>query len=562
MTQSSVTRRGFVKGGLAASALVALAGCGKKGDSSSAGTDSSPNSDSAAYDDSATVKYYISNPDCIDHYNLNEDQGTQVGYMVFDSLTDYDFKAKSLVPKAAESWESNDDATEFTFHLRQGATFHNGDPVTSKDFKRGWTRVVSPSFAVKSAGTLDYHLSLVKGHDEVLAGTTNDFSGLECPDDYTLVVNLTSSYADFPYVCSHPALAPAPKAAEDDPDSFYTAPIGNGPFQMDGSWADGQYINLKRFDNYYGDKPTVAAIQYNIQKDVATAYREYQAGNYDICTVPSAQISDAISQYGQSDDGYTATPNKQIMTGAELATYYIVFNVNDEVLQDADVRRAISLAINRQAIVDTLFSGIRQTASDILPPAMDGYVENSWPYAHYDKDAATALLDKNHPADASGSRGISIQLSYNPEGDHKSIMEMVQADLQAVGIDATSDTREWSTILDDYRKGNYQSGRLGWTADYPIPDNFLYSLFRSGSGDNMSGFSDADVDAKLDAARTTVDDDKRIAAMKEVDAIIGEACPCAPIMYYSHLTATSSSMLSYYFDAGRRNHVESAQKSK
>jgi peptide/nickel transport system substrate-binding protein/oligopeptide transport system substrate-binding protein len=124
------------------------------------------------------------------------------------------------------------------------------------------------------------------------------------------------------------------------------------------------------------------------------------------------------------------------------------------------------------------------------------------------------------------------------------------------------DTREWSTILDDYRKGNYQSGRLGWTADYPIPDNFLYSLFRSGSGDNMSGFSDADVDAKLDAARTTVDDDKRIAAMKEVDAIIGKACPCAPIMYYSHLTATSSSMLSYYFDAGRRNHVESAQKSK
>ena len=561
MTQSSVTRRGFVKGGLAASALAALAGCGKKSDDSSA-SGTSGNS-SASYDENATIKYYISNPDCIDHYNLNEDQGTQVGYMLFDSLTDYDFKTARLVPNAADSWEANDDATKFTFHLREGAKFHNGDPVTSKDFKRGWTRVVSPTYGVKSAGVLDYHLGLVKGHDEVLAGTTDDFSGLECPDDYTFVVNLTSSYADFPYVAAHPALAPAPQAAIDDPDSFYTAPIGNGPFQMDGSWADGQYINLKRFEDYNGDdKAKPAAIQYNIQKDVETAYREFQAGNYDISVVPSAQIADAISQYGQSDDGYTATPQKQVMTGAELATYYLLFNVNDPVLKDADVRKAISLAINRQAIVDTLFNGIRQPASDILPPALDGYVENAWPYAHYDKDAAAQLLDKNYPADASGSRGISLQLSYNPEGGHKQIMEMVQADLQAVGIDATSDTREWSTILQDYRSGNFQSGRLGWTADYPIADNFLYSLFRSGSGDNMSGFSDADVDAKLDAARSTVDDDKRIEAMKEVDAEIGEACPCAPIMYYSHLTVASDSMLSYYFDAGRRNHVEAAEKKK
>lgn len=554
MAGSNVTRRGFVKGGLAAGAIAALAGCGKKSDSSST------TSSTDQYDDNATIKYYISNPDCIDHYNLNEDQGTQVGYMLFDSLTDYDFKTESLVPNAAESWESNDDATQFTFHLRQGATFHNGDPVTSESFKRGWTRVVSPTYGVKSAGVLDYHLGLVKGHDEVLAGTTTDFSGLECPDDYTFVVNLTSSYADFPYVCAHPALAPAPQAAIDDPSSFYTAPIGNGPFQMDGSWVDGQYINLKRYDNYYGDKPKVAAIQYNIQKDVETAYREFTAGNYDISEVPSAQISDAISQYGQSDDGYTASPQKQILTGAELATYYLLFNVKDSVLQDVDVRRAISLAINRQAIVDTLFSGIRQPASDILPPALDGYVENAWPYAHYDKDAANELLDKKYPADASGNRNISVQLSYNPEGGHKEIMEMVQADLQAVGITATADTREWSTILNDYRSGNFQSGRLGWTADYPIADNFLYSLFRSGSGDNMSGFSDADVDAKLDAARSTVDDDKRVEAMKEVDAEIGEACPCAPIMYYSHLTATSSAMQYYYFDAGRRNHVETAEK--
>lgn len=556
MPTSNVTRRGFVKGGLAAGALAALAGCGKKSDSSGSASGSTD-----SYDNNATVKYYISNPDCIDHYNLNEDQGTQVGYMLFDSLTDYDFSQSKLVANAADSWEANDDATQFTFHLHEGATFHNGDPVTSEAFKRGWTRVVSPTYGVSSAGVLDYHLSLVKGHDEVLAGTTTDFSGLECPDDYTFVVNLTSSYADFPYVCAHPALAPAPQAAIDDPASFYKAPIGNGPFMMDGEWVDGQYINLKRYDNYYGTAPKVAAIQYNIQKDVETAYREFTAGNYDISEIPSAQISDAISQYGQSDDGYTATPNKQVLTGAELATYYLLFNTKDSLLQDVNLRRAISLAINRQSICDTLFNGIREPATDILPPALDGYTENAWQYAHYDKDAAVALLDQYYPEKSDGDRGLNITLSFNPEGGHKEIMEMIQADLKAVGINATSDSREWSTILDDYRNGNFQSGRLGWTADYPIADNFLYSLFHTGSGDNMSGYSNAQVDADLEAARSTVDDDQRVQAMSEVSKLVGDDCPCAPIMYYSHLTVASSKMLTYNFDAGRRNHVETAEKS-
>ncbi len=557
-TNSGVTRRNFVKGGVAASALAALAACGKKSDSSSSSSSSSASSD-------GTVKYYISNPDCIDAYNLNEDQGTQVGYLLFDALTSFDFDKNELVPKAAASWEANDDATEFTFHLNEGMKFHNGEDVDAESFVRGWTRVVNPSYGHTNAGVLDYHLALVEGYDEALADTTGKvmLSGCTAKDSLTFVVKLTASYADFPYVAAHPALGPAPKVVEetDKLDEFYLAPIGNGPFQMDGSWVDGQYINLKSFEDYYGDKPEITNVQFNIQKDVETAYREFTAGNYDVAEVPPASITDAISTYGEAEDGYTATPGKQVLTGAEVSVYYINLNTTDEVLKDVNLRRAMSLAINRQAICDTLYNGIRTPADDILPPKILGYKEGAWKYSKYDKDAAVALLDEYYPADASGSRGISITLSYNPEGGHKEIMEMVQADLKAVGIDATADTREWKAILADYRSGNTQAGRLGWTADYPIADNFLYSLFISTAigGDNCSMFSDPEVDEMLNKARTTVDDAERVKLLQEVDAKIGEACPVIPVMYYAHEVVASKKFASFNFDAGRRNHLADAK---
>lgn len=566
ITNHDVTRRNFVKGGLAASALAALAACGKKSDGGSAAS-----GDGAQASSDGTVKYYISNPDCIDAYNLNEDQGTQVGYVLFDSLTDFDYDADKLVPKAADSWEANDEATEFTFHLHEGAKFHNGEDVDAESFVRGWSRVVNPSYGHSNAGVLDYHLALVEGYDECLADTTGKvmLSGCTAKDKYTFVVKLTKPYADFPYVAAHPALAPAPKAvdlaANDDNkaalDAFYLAPIGNGPFQMDGSWVDGQYINVKAFDDYYGDKPKVKAIQFNIQKDVETAYREFTAGNYDVSEVPPASISDALSQYGQAEDGYTATPGKQVLTGAEVSVYYLNLNCQDKVLQDVDVRRAISLAINRQAICDTLYNGIRKPADDILPPKIVGYKSGAWKYSKYDKDAAAKLLDAKYPANADGKRDLKITISYNPEGGHKEIMEMVQADLQAIGIDAQADTREWKAILADYRSGNAQAGRLGWTADYPIADNFLYSLFVSTGigGDNCSMFSDPEIDDLLNKARNTVDDDERVKLMQEADEKIGDACPVAPIMYYAHSIVASKKFKSFKFDAARRNHMGAAE---
>ena len=188
-------RRAFVGGTLATGALAALAACGKKG-GSDAGSGAAGG---------ATINFYINNPVCIDPYNTQESEGTQVEFQLFDSLTTYDFEAKELKGLVADSWEANDDATQFTFHLKSGTKFHNGETVTSKSFKYGWERICNPETNPGSPSVISYHLSFVKGYDEMLDGSATELSGVTCPDDDTLVVELTSALADFPYVCSHPA---------------------------------------------------------------------------------------------------------------------------------------------------------------------------------------------------------------------------------------------------------------------------------------------------------------------------------------------------------------------
>ncbi|MDY4523277.1 MAG: ABC transporter substrate-binding protein [Atopobium sp.] len=535
-----IGRRTFVKGGLAASALAALAAC-----------KNTPGGGNASGKSGGTMKFYINEPVAIDPYNLQESEGTQVGMTLFDSLTVFDWTKKELVGKAAESWEVNDDATEFTFHLVKGAKFHNGDKVDAQSFKRGWERILNPKMTTPSE--IAYHLDPVVGAAEMKAGTATELTGVTCPDENTLVVKLSYATADFPYITTHPGLAPVPQAALDDPAAFLLAPIGNGPFKMDGKWESGQYINVKRFDDYYGEKAKLDGVNFSIQKDPKTAFTEFTAGNMDFCQVPAGRIKETEGQYGKSDDGYSVTSGKQVVTGVNASLYYLMMNLEDKTMADVNVRRAISLAINRQNIVDTLYEGSRVPADGLFPSLIDDDSANKWAYAKYDFDAAKKIVDDNNLA------GTKVTLSYNTGGGHEDIMTIIQGDLEKIGFVVDQSGMEWATYLNKMTSGELQTGRLGWNADYPTMDNFIYPNFFSTAENNYSKFKDPEIDAAILAARKETDETKRRQAYREINKKIGDLAVIVPIMFYSNNHVGSSKLAKFYFGPTQKGNFAQAE---
>lgn len=524
MFDATMDRRSLLKGALATGAILAAGGF--------AGLRAPALADDAAGKTGGTLKYYISNPTSIDPFDLEEFNGCAVAFQLFDALTYYDYDKQELQPLACESWESNDAADEWTFKIRQGRTFHDGTKVTAQSFKDGWDRLCNPN-TTTSPSVVSYHLGAVEGYADAVAGNADGLAGVTCPDEYTLKVKLAHPYADFAYVVSASALAPIPECAKDNFDEYSKAPVGNGPFKMDGSWVDGQYINVVRFDDYAGDKPLLDGINFCIYKDSTTAYTEFQAGNLDECDVPSVQVSMAIQQYGESEDGYVAAPGKQVMNGSMLYTSYLGLNVTDPALTDKRVRQAMSLAINRQAICDTIYQGNATPAGDIVPEAMEGNDESRWTYSAYDPEKAKQLLDEaGYPAGEDGMRkGLDMEILVSASKSDTTEFQMYIADWAAVGINVQINQMEYATMLSNYTAGTYQIGSRGWYADYPIMDNYLYSLMYTGVGDNVSHYSSEEFDTKLDEARSTVDDAKRIKLMEEADAIAAEDVPIIPVVH-------------------------------
>lgn len=520
---------------------VAASGCTKAPEQGGGGTTSS------GPVKGGTLRYYTGDPAYIDPYNTQESEGTQVEQALFDSLTEVDpLDSTKLRPAAAEKWQANADATVWTFTLNKNDKFVDGSPVTAKDFVYAWNRIVNPKTVNTITKKVDpsvigYHLQAVKGYQDVVDGKATEMSGLKAVDDYTLEVTLSYSFGDFEFVAAHPALAPVQqKYVEGGVDfngakaAFGDMPQGNGPFKMKEPWKHGQYVKVARNDAYYGGPANLDGIDFMTFKDSDTAYLEFEAGNLDFTQIGSGKIKDAITKYGEAENGYTANPGKQVLLGAENSVYYLVINNKLAPYDKKDFRRAISLAVNRQAICDAVFQGTRDPADNIVPPGIAGYEKGMWPDAKYDVEGAKAALAAAGYPEGKGAPEIKLQ--YNADNSyHQKVMELVQADLKAIGLKATlASTPDFPTYLKEWDGGKGQVGRLGWLADYPIMDNFLFPIFNSKSSDNYSKYNNPAADKGIEDARKVVDTAARLKAYNEVDKLIGADTPVAPLMFYKH----------------------------
>lgn len=491
---------------LALSMAMLYSGCGEKEEEKKAGAK-----------EGGTFNYCLNaEPVSLDPAQLQESEGIAVGKALYDGLMDNDPETMELVPAMADSYETNEDATVFTFKLKEGVMFHNGRECTAEDFVYSWNRVCDPATASEVA----YHMSPILGFDEFQAGEATELEGVKALDDYTLEVTLSYPYADFVYHTAHPVFSPIPKEVVDEvgSENFSESPIGTGPFMFD-SWTHEQQVVTSKFDDYYGEPAILDSVVYKIYMEEETAYQDFKAGTLHDCQIPQGQFAAAEADYG---DHALFVPM--------MGIYYYGFNVTAEPWKDnLELRQALNYAVDRQTLCDVVMEGQRLPAEGIVPPSIPGYQAGASDYT-YDIDMAKELLAEAGFPEGQGLPALT--LGYNTGGGHEDPAQFLQGNLTELGLNVTLEGYEWGSYLDLIQAGQVTFFRMGWLTDYPIMDNFLYPLFQSQSVDNFTAYNNPDVDAMLEEARSTADEDERLELYREAERTILEDAPIIPLMYY------------------------------
>jgi ABC-type oligopeptide transport system substrate-binding subunit len=497
-------------------AIVAAA-CGG-GDDETTGTTSATGDEGGELIDLGT---FSSNaPEHIDPGLNSELDSYQVVNALYDGLTEIDFsdpdnpEVKGL---AAEKFEANADATVWTFTIKKGLNFSNGEPVLPSSFVRGWERASGRDLS--SAGDYSYLFKVIQGGAEKLAGTAPTLAGVKADDAaMTLEVTLASPYANFPAVAGFQTFSPVPKATEslaNQADWEKGVMIGNGPYKMEKPKND-QEIVLVRNDRWDGDifgneRAKLDKITFKISQDIESAYNAFEAGEGDIANVPPGR-------YKEAGDNYETTADTDI-----IGSYFFNFDMNDPVVGGANnklLRQAISQAIDRESINKAAYDGIRTISTGITPKGIPGFEEGLCDYCAYDKDAAQKAF--NDWKAAGNSQSGPIKVNFNTDAGQEPVAAIVVDNLKAIGIDAVADPLDGETYFSMLSDGACQFCRVGWYADYPIYDNFMFDLFHSSSigGNNLGPYNSPRFDALVDEAKRTLDQERAADLNRQAERVL------------------------------------------
>ncbi len=479
------------------------------------------------------ISFYISEPPFIDPSLVQDNQGFEVVRLLFDGLTLYSPEGGAVVPGVAESWEANDDLTVWTFNLRD-SQWPDGSPVTAQDFIYGWGRAADPD----SASRVAYHGSIagIVGWDEVNGGDADgtvgnvEIPGLRAVDDSTLEITLNQTNSLLPKILAHPVFSPAQQSVvEADPEAFAEMPVGNGPYKMSEPWQHDVAINVERSDTYYGTPGLPDSIEFRVYSTQDAAWLDFQAGNVDVVRgVPDEALEQARVDLG---DRLIEQP-----TGSFT---YLGLPWSFEPFQNADLRRALLMAIDTEAINERIFIG-RDTPRGFVPGVANGAIEDGCPWCRFDPTEAKALYDS-----VGGVPNDELNIVFNSGAGHEQWVEAVANDWGTnLGITANFQGFEWAAYL-DYLFGetpNTDPFRLGWGWDYPSGYNFLAPLYGCESADNLTGFCSPELDVELNKVITSLKEEDGIPALQEAQRIVGDLIPVIPITYGRSAVAYSEDL--------------------
>lgn len=538
-----ISRRNFLKVAGVSAAALGLAACGGSKSGSTATSGSAAGSTAGGVNTAGFTVQYGSNPETLDPALNSAIDGANTIITIFEPLLLIN-ENNEVVGGQAESWETSEDGLTWTFTMRDGLKWSDGTDLNAKDFEYSFKRMVDPNTAAPYAETC---LGMIDGFEEAAgfpdadgnptAEPNPDALNVKASDDgktLTIVLSYPCSYFD--KMAAFATMSPVQQATvEANGDAWCTSPdtfVSNGPYMIT-DWTPSERIVLTKNPNYVGgwdsSKIVSDTITLLLLEDSSASYAAYNSGEAVLVKdVPTDEIP-SLTKAEDGGDFYVDTI---------LGTYYVSLNLQRDAFKDAKVRKALSLAIDRDYVANTIMQGTYSAADSIVGPGIvdeSGYFHDNGnaPYisADYEANLAEAKKLLEEAGYPNGEGYPTIEYSTNDAGYHVPLAEYLQQAWGDLGITLTINKMEWSSFTPARRAGEYDVARNGWVMDYNDPSNML-DLFCSGNGNNDGKYANPDFDAAIDASRVA-DSAEHFAQLHKAEDILMEDMGCLPIAYYN-----------------------------
>ncbi|MGN9161115.1 peptide ABC transporter substrate-binding protein [Clostridium sulfidigenes] len=491
-------------------------------------------------------------PKTIDPQLNSAVDGSTIIHNAFEGLMREDENSK-IVPGTAEKYEVSDDGTVYTFHIRKDAKWSDGKPVVAGDFEYAWKRALNPKVAAEYAYQLFYIKNGAAYYNQEKVGdkvATAEDVGVKVIDDNTLEVTLEAPVPYFLSLAAFPTYFPVRKdIIEGNEEKWTLKPdtyISNGPFKMS-EWKEKESITFVKNENYWDAKNVkLETLEVKLIDDQITYLNAFKSGEIDVIeSPPQAEIPTLLDEGTAKIYPY-------------LGTYFYVINVSDkakdvdpkaaEALSNPKFRKALSLAIDRQLIVDKVAQGGQAPATSYVPAGILDSIGKEFQKDYSSKGAnieeAKKLLEEaGYP---NGEGAPTITFTFNTDQGHQNIAQAVQDMWKTnLGINVELKNEEWAVFQDTRNNFQYSMARHGWIADYNDPMTFL-DMWTTGNGQNNAGYSNKEYDKLIAQAKVELDDTKRTELLHKAEDILMDESPIIPLYYYTNVLCIDKNVKGTY----------------
>jgi oligopeptide transport system substrate-binding protein len=401
-------------------------------------------------------------------------------------------------------------------YIFQDVSFQDGAPVTAADFKYSWERALNPATGSLTAGT---YLNDIVGAADIIAGRATQLSGVQVINDYTLQVTIDAPKAYFLDKMAYPTSFVVDKKNVESGPNWWQQPNGTGPFKLL-QWQPDQLLVLGRNDNYYGDKPHLSQVRYQLYN--GNPIQLYQSGDIDVTYVGGAYM------------GLVTDPSnpisKELQVSPELSIFYIGFNAAAPPFDDARVRQAFSYAVDKSRLITLATENVVQPAYGILPPEMPGY-NPDLVGLRFDPQKAKQFIAASKYGSVANLPPIVLTTSGYGGDISGLIGGVIEEWRRNLGVEVTVRQLEPQFFLYALKQEKNNLFDSGWIADYPDPQDFVDILFRTGSQNNAGDYSNAQLDTLLNKAAVEPDRSTRLGMYQQAEEMIVQDAAVLPLYF-------------------------------